>query len=410
MQAAHEAILIGGLLVVLAIAAGLLGARAKAPLLLVFLGLGMLAGEDGPGGIPFSDFRLTYLLGSVALVVILFEGGLKTSGAMIRAAGWPALALATVGTGVTACILGAATVAMVGGDWRAGLLLGAMMAPTDAAAVASVLRASGLHLPLRVDAVLEIESGLNDPMAVFLTLLLVEALLAGQGFDGGHAVVLFLREMVGGAVLGVAGGVVMALAVRRLPAPVSLLPVLVAAAALALFGAAQMLETSGFLAVYLAGAIVTRLVGEQGAGEAAVALERAFEAFGWMAQIGLFLGLGLLVTPHQLLPLAGIAAAFAGVLIFVARPVSAVLCLRPFGFSWGESAFIGWVGLRGGVPIYLAIMPVLAGVPGGELGFAAAFVIVLISLVVQGWTIGPAARVFGLTRGSVRGFGGLVRK
>jgi cell volume regulation protein A len=130
-----------------------------------------------------------------------------------------------------------------------------------------------------------------------------------------------------------------------------------------------------------------------------VALERAFEAFGWMAQIGLFLGLGLLVTPHQLLPLVGIAAAFAGVLIFVARPISAVLCLRPFGFSWGESAFVGWVGLRGGVPIYLAIMPVLAGVPGGELGFAAAFVIVLISLVVQGWTIGPAARLFGLTGG-----------
>jgi potassium/hydrogen antiporter len=393
MLAAHEAILIGGALMLAAVLAGLLSARAKAPLLLVFLALGMLAGEDGPGGIVFDDFQLTYLFGSIALVVILFEGGLKTSAAMVRVAGWPSLALATIGTGITAAIVGVAVVFLAQVDWRAGLLLGAMMAPTDAAAVASVMRASGLKLPQRVDAVLEVESGLNDPMSVFLTLLLVEALLAGHAIDPGHAVVLFLREMIGGAVFGVAGGFAMMAALRWVRAPDSLYPTLVLTAALALFGAAQMLETSGFLAIYLSGVIVANRAGER-----AHAMEQAFEVFGWLAQIGLFLGLGLLVTPHHLVPLAWTAVAIAGVLIFVARPVSAFMCLKPFGFGWGESAFIGWVGLRGGVPIYLATIPVLAGVPHGDLGFAGAFVIVLVSLLVQGWTVGPAARLFGLTK------------
>ncbi len=393
METAHEAILIVGAMTLAAIVAGLLSARVKTPLLLVFLGLGMLAGEDGPGGIVFDDFHITYLFGSVALVIILFEGGLKTSTAMVRVAGWPALALATVGTGITAGIVGAATAALAGVDWRAGLLLGAMMAPTDAAAVASVMRASGLHLPQRVDAALEIESGLNDPMSVFLTLLLVEALLAGTGIDVPHAIMVFLREMIGGAVFGVAGGLAMAAALRRVHAPETLHPTLLLAAALTLFGAAQMLECSGFLAIYLAGVIVSNRAGPR-----AVRVGQAFETFGWIAQIGLFLGLGLLVTPHNLIPLAWTASGIAAVLIFIARPLSALLCLKPFGFSWGESAFIGWVGLRGGVPIYLAIIPVLAGVPRGELGFAGAFVIVLVSLVVQGWTVGPAARLFGLTK------------
>jgi cell volume regulation protein A len=392
MQVAHEMILVAGALVLAAIVAGLLSARAKAPLLLVFLALGMLAGEDGPGGIVFDDFQATYLFGSVALVVILFEGGLKTSAAMVRVAGWPALALATIGTAITAAIVGAAVAYLAHVDWRAGFLLGAMMAPTDAAAVTSVLRASGLKLPKRVDATLEVESGLNDPVSVFLTLLLVEALLAGHSIDLWHAVVVFLREMIGGAVLGVAGGFAMAAALRWVRAPESLYPTLLGASALALFGAAQMVEASGFLAIYLSGVIVANRAGGRADGVA-----QAFEAFGWIAQIGLFLGLGLLVTPHELVPLAWTAVEVAMVLIFVGRPVSAFLCLKPFGFGWGESAFIGWVGLRGGVPIYLAIIPVLAGVPNGELGFAAAFVIVLVSLVVQGWTVGPAARLFGLT-------------
>jgi potassium/hydrogen antiporter len=393
MQIAHEVILIAGALVLAAIIAGLLSSRTKAPLLLVFLGLGMLAGEDGLGGIVYDDFQTTYLFGSIALVVILFEGGLKTTAPMIRVAGLPALALATVGTAICAAIVGAATAYLAQVDWRTGFLLGAMMAPTDAAAVTSVMRASGLKLPLRVDATLEVESGLNDPVSVFLTLLLVEALLAGHAIDLKHAVLLFLREMIGGTVVGIAGGFAMSAALRWVRAPESLYPTLLLAAALVLFGAAQLAETSGFLAIYLAGVIVAHRAGPR-----AQPVGKSFESFGWIAQIGLFLGLGLLVTPHTLVPLVWTASEIALVLIFVARPVSAFLCLKPFRFGWGESAFIGWVGLRGGVPIYLAIIPVLAGVPRGELGFAAAFVIVLVSLVVQGWTVGPAARLFRLTK------------
>jgi cell volume regulation protein A len=402
MRAAHEIILISGGLALTAIMAGLVSARAKAPLLLVFLALGMLAGEDGPGGIVFDDFQITYLFGSIALVVILFEGGLKTSTEMIRVAGWPALTLATIGTGLTAAMVGAAAAVLSHMNWRAGFLLGAMMAPTDAAAVTSVLRASGLKLPRRVDATLEVESGLNDPMSVFLTLLLVEALLAGHAIDWQHAAVLFLREMIGGAVLGLGGGFVMVAALRWGRAPESLNPTLLGAAALALFGTAQMLETSGFLAIYLSGVIVANWSSGRAQG-----VTHAFETFGWIAQIGLFLGLGLLVTPHELVPLMWTSTEVAVVLIFIARPLSAFLCLKPFGFGWGESAFIGWVGLRGGVPIYLAIIPVLAGVPHGEVGFAVAFVIVLVSLLVQGWTVGPAARLFGLTK-TERGDGAVV--
>jgi cell volume regulation protein A len=398
MSAAHQHILIGGALMLAAILAGLLGSRAKTPLLLIFLGLGMFVGEDGPGGILFDDFRLTYLLGSIALMVILFEGGLKTSAAMLRVAAWPALALATAGTAITAGIVGAVVVGVAGVDWARGLLLGAMMAPTDAAAVSSVLRASRLELPPRVDAVLEVESGLNDPMSVFLTLLFVELLLAGQvgghgqgHVDVGQVAVAFLREMLGGALFGLAGGAAMAWAMRRIKMPETIYPVLLLAAACTLFGAAQVLECSGFLAIYLAGVIVATRAGAR-----VQAMTRVFEAFGWIAQIGLFLMLGLLITPHDMVPLAVSATSVALALMLVARPLSVLICLRPFGFGWGESGFIGWVGLRGAVPIYLAIIPVLSGVPHGELGFAAAFLIVLVSLVVQGWTVGPAARLFGL--------------
>jgi cell volume regulation protein A len=392
MEAAHQFILIGGALGVVAIFAGLFAARIGTPLLLVFLLLGMLAGEDGPGGIRFDDFAATYRLGSLALVVILFEGGLKTSLATLRAVFRPALALATVGVAITAGVVGAATVALSGQPWGYGLLLGALVAPTDAAAVAAVLRASRVAVPDRVIAVLEVESGLNDPMSVFLTLLLVEIILLPHGVSGAQATLLFVREMGGGAVLGLAAGGLLARAMRLVKTESGLLPVLLLSAGWAVFGAAQQLGTSGFLAVYIAGAMAGRAAGER-----LGALERAFEAFAWVAQIGLFLMLGLLITPHDMLPLALPAAVVAAALILVARPLAALVCLRPFGFGWGETGFVAWVGLRGAVPIYLAIIPVLEGVPNGELGFAAAFLIVLLSLAVQGWTIGPMARLLRLS-------------
>ena len=398
MPTTHYQILIGGSLALAAILAGRFAARLGTPLLLVFLVLGMLAGEDGPGGIAFDDFGLSYLFGSVALVVILFEGGLKTSRPMLSLALGPAFLLATFGVAVSGLLVGASVVALLGVPWPAGLLIGAMVAPTDAAAVASVLRMARLAVPDRVVAVLEIESGLNDPMSVFLTLALVQMLLLPGVLPGAeawpdlarHLALSFLREMLGAAVLGLACGWGLLWIVRRLPDDASLLPALLLAGALALFGGAQMLDTSGFLAVYLAGIVVGN-----GAGEQAKPIERAYEAFAWIAQIGLFLMLGLLVNPHDMLPLLWASAAMAGVLIVLARPLAVLLCLVPFGFTWRETGFVGWVGLRGAVPIYLAMIPVLEGVPHGDIGFTSVFAIVVLSLAVQGWSIRPVARLLG---------------
>ncbi len=397
MDQAHLILLVGGALTLLAVLAGILAQRHGTPVLLVFLVLGMLAGEDGPGGINFDDVETTYLLGAIALAIILFEGGLKTSPRMLRLAIAPALALATVGVAVTAAIVGAAAVWLTGISWPAGLLLGALVAPTDAAAVAGLLRASTVRLPERVNAVLEVESGLNDPMAVFLTVVLVEAVHLPAAFAIAPAALLFAWEMAGGVLLGLAGGAALVWLARRLRADHTTLPVLALAIAITIFAGAQALHASGFLAVYIAGVIAgARIVHAQ-------ALETAFEAFAWLAQIGLFLMLGLLVTPHELLPLAGTGTVLALVLILVARPLATLLCLKPLGYGWGETGFIAWVGLRGAVPIFLALVPMLEGLKLARLGFAVAFVIVLVSLIVQGWTIGPAARITRLIPARAKG-------
>lgn len=398
MNAAHEFLLIGGGLGLLAIAVGLLAARIGTPVLLVFLALGMLAGEDGPGGIVFDDFAETYLAGSIALVVILIEGGLKTSLATIRSVWAPAILLATLGVALTAGIVGAVVAVHYQVPWPLALGLGAIVAPTDAAAVAAVLRTARVAVPPRVIAVLELESGINDPVSVFLTVLLVEiALMPAAAVDGAHllphAGLLLVEEMGGGAVLGIVGGWLLRQSLRRLASRLDLHPVLLLTGCLVLFGAAQMLHASGFLAVYVAAVLV-----RDGGGAAAHELERTFEGFAWIAQTALFLLLGLLVTPHDLLPLLTPSLILAAVLIVVARPLAVLVCLKPFGFSWRETGFVGWVGLRGGVPLYLAIIPVLEQVPQAERGFAAAFVIVLASLVLQGWTVAPAARLLGFGR------------
>jgi cell volume regulation protein A len=239
-------------------------------------------------------------------------------------------------------------------------------------------------------AALEIESGLNDPMSVFLTVVLVTILTAPGGITPGHAAILFLSEMGGGAAVGIGAGFAMLALLRRLKVEPSLFPVLALAGALAVFGGAQRLGTSGFLATYLVGVIVGNHDHQ-----AMQPVERFFETLGWLAQIVLFLMLGLLVNPHELLPLLVPGLVIAAVLIAVARPAAALCCLPPFGFTLRETGFVSWVGLRGGVPIYLTIIPLLAGVKSGGLLFGAAFVIVIASLVVQGWTVGVAARLLG---------------
>jgi len=295
-----------------------------------------------------------------------------------------------VGVAVTACIVGAAVAAIAGVPFVMAMLVGAAVAPTDAAAVASLLGRVRQALPERIVALLEIESGLNDPMSIFLTLFVIHIIVEPASASFGNGALLFGREMVGGGLLGLGGGWLLRLALRRLTMEVSTAMVLVLAASLALFGLAQVLGTSGFLAIYLVGVVV-------GATPYRAQREVAhfFEGFAWLAQIVLFLMLGVLVTPHDLVPFIGIGVLIALVLLIVARPVATFACLLPFRFSWRESAFVSWVGLRGAVPIYISFIPALADPLRDERLFSGVFVVVVVSLVIQGWTIGPAARLLG---------------
>ncbi len=390
MDRAHELILVGSGLGVLSIFAGLASRRFGAPVLLVFLVLGMLAGEDGPGGILFDDFYAAYLIGSAALAIILFEGGLKTHLSMLRLAFWPALALAVVGVGITAVIVAGAVMLLTPVRFAAAMLVGAAVAPTDAAAVATLLRRARVKLPERITALLEVESGLNDPMSVFLTIFVVHALTDPASATVASAVLLFVKEMVGGAAIGLVGGAVLCFMLRRLVLEAAGAMVFVLAFSLTLFGFAQVCGTSGFLAIYIAGVMT-------GATEYAERQEVGHfcEGAAWLAQIVLFLMLGLLVTPHELIPLIPTGIVVAIGLMVVARPVAVFGCLLPLGFNWRESAFASWVGLRGAVPIYLSILPALADPMRDTQLFGGVFIVVVVSLIVQGWTIGIAARLLG---------------
>ena len=380
------AILFGAILVLAGILSSLLALRFGAPLLLVFLFVGILAGENGPIGIRFDDVRTTYLVGSVALALILFDGGLRTKFQSVRAVLAPSLVLATLGVLLTAVITAPVAKYALDLTWTQSLLVGAVVASTDAAAVFLLVHAQGLRLRPRVGATLEVESGTNDPFAVFLTLIFVELLSVGQS-SSGHIVAIFARELALGLIIGLAGGRLVVLALNRVSLPQGLHAPFVTTAALVIFGLAQSFHASGFLAVYLAGMIVGNRPTR--AHNSVVAF---LDAATWLAQIVMFVLLGLLVSPERLLVTALPAVAVALVLMLVARPIAVFLCLAPFRFNWREKAFLAWVGLRGAVAIFLASIPMLVGLPKAAVYFDVAFVIVLISLLLQGWTLGFAAR------------------
>jgi len=379
-------ILFGATLVLAGILSSLVALRFGAPLLLVFLILGMLAGESGPGGIRFDDVRLTYLVGSIALALILFDGGLRTRISTFRSVLAPSLVLATLGVLLTAALTAPAVTMMMGYGWTEALLVGAVVASTDAAAVLFLLRARGLRLRSRVAATLEIESGTNDPFAIFLTILLVELLLTGDQPWASVAASL-AGQGLGGAAIGLIGGRLIVLALNRLALPQGLHAPFVASAALGVFGLGQALHASGFLAVYLAGLMVGNRP-TRAHGTVVVFLD----AVTWLAQIVMFVLLGLLAWPEQLMNYAAPALVVAAVLMLFARPLAVFLCLIPFRFSWRDKVFISWVGLRGAVGIFLASIPLLVGLAHAQLYFNIAFVVVLVSLLVQGWTLAPAAR------------------
>jgi cell volume regulation protein A len=395
MDFGNALILVCAGLLLLSIFAGIVSSRIGAPLLLVFLGLGMLAGEDGPGGIQFDDFQAAYTIGAVSLAIVLFDGGLRTGFETLRTASWPALALATVGVAITAAVTGAAAYLLFPMNWVEALLVGSVVASTDAAAVFFLLNVRGTNLPHRMRATLEAESGLNDPMAIFLTIACVELLKSGATeFDwavSGELALDFLKQIVGGGIVGLIGGFILVELINRLRLASGLYPILAFAGSLMTFAGALMLGASGFLAVYICGLIVARR-----RHRARQLIERFQDGLAWLSQIAMFVMLGLLVTPSKLLDNLVEAVIIAVVLTLLARPLAVVLCLAPFDFRRREHAFISWVGLRGAVPIFLGAIPVLADVPSARLYFDIAFVVVIASLLVQGWTVNLSARLLGL--------------
>src|SRR5215470_7188060 len=379
-------IMFAALLVLAGILSSLVALRFGAPLLLVFLLVGMLAGESGPGGIKFDDVRTTYLVGSVALALILFDGGLRTRFTTFRSALAPSLILATIGVLFTAALTAPVVRFLLGFDWIESLLVGGMVASTDAAAVFLLIHTHGLRLRPRVAATLEIESGTNDPFAIFLTVALVEMALAAS--EHWYTALSELTvQSVGGVAIGLLGGRVIVGALNRLELPQGLHAPLVTTGALVVFGIAQAVHASGFLAVYLAGLFVGNRPTRAQSGVIAF-----LDAATWLAQIVMFVLLGLLAWPARLVEHAVPGLAVAAALMFFARPLAVFLCLAPFRFSWREKAFVSWVGLRGAVGIFLASIPLLVGMRDALIFFDIGFVVVLVSLLVQGWTITIAAR------------------
>ncbi|MFE0016709.1 potassium/proton antiporter [Mesorhizobium sp. NPDC059054] len=393
-HAIYLATLIGTGLVVAAAFSSLIAFRFGAPLLLLFLGIGLATGVDGLG-ITFDNANVAYFIGSLALAVILFDSGFGTPLKVLRQAAGPALSLATIGVVLTTAVFGAAAFYLLDLNWLESFLLGASVASTDAAAVFFLLRAGEINLRERVRSTLEVESGTNDPIAIFLTITLVEVIAAGANPEApvllADLALGFVLNMGLGAAVGIVGGMAIVRLVDRLNLDHGLLPIFVLTLSLMVFAAAGAVGGSGFLAVYLAG-----LVAGNSDIRAVTILKRFQDGMSWLAQIIMFLVLGLFATPSQF-PVILLPAILLGLfLIFIARPLAVWLCLLPFRLPRPEVAFVSWVGLRGAVSILLAITPLLGGLEHGRMIFNAAFIIVLVSLVVQGWTVGPLARRLGL--------------
>lgn len=391
MFAVDRLILVAGLLLLIGIGSSKASARVGLPVLVMFLVVGMLAGSEGIGGIAFDSYVLAHGIGTIALAVILFDGGLRTSMDAVRTTWKPAMSLATLGVLFTAAVTGAAAAWILDIPILLGLLLGSIVGSTDAAAVFSVLRSSGVRLRERLANTLEIESASNDPMAIFLTVGLIEVLL-GTTEPGLGLVGLFLQQMVIGAVVGILAGKASVAAVNRINLEsAGMYPLVVTASGLICFGIAAALGGSGFLAVFIAGVIL---------GNSRIVFQRHIlffhDAAAWLSQIVMFTVLGMLSFPSRLLAVWWEGLLIALVLMLVARPIAVLLTATPFGYDRRELTMISWVGLKGAVPITLATFPLMMGVPGANLLFDVVFFVVLLSALTQGVTLAPVARRLGL--------------
>lgn len=384
-------LLIAGALLLASIVGSKASGRLGVPSLLLFLGVGMLAGSDGPGNIQFTNYRLSQGIGTLALAFILFRGGLGTSWREVQPVLKSGVSLATLGVLVTTGLMGAFAHLVLQVPWLQALLLGAVVSSTDASAVFTVLRERRLGLHGQITPLLELESGGNDPMAVFLTLGLT-SLIVDPNLSGWSVVPLFFKQMLLGGVIGYGLGRASLWAINRLSLQFEgLYSVMTIALALIVFGAAGSVGGSGFLAVYIAGLVL---------GNADFIHKKSLlqfhDGFSWLMQIGMFLTLGLLVNPHELLPTAGLALACALFLVFFARPVAVYLGLAFSSLPLHDRSMVAWVGLRGAVPIVLATFPLLSGVENANILFNVVFFIVLTSVLLQGTTLSLVARLLGV--------------
>jgi cell volume regulation protein A len=391
MASIDTILLVAAGLLLLSVAASKTSGRLGVPVLLVFVAIGMLAGSEGPGGIVFDDPWLAQSLGVVALALILFAGGMDTEWSAVRPVLFEGVGLATAGVLITAAVLAALTHLLLGYSLLEGLLLGAIVSSTDAAAVFAVLRARNVRLGGRLKPLLELESGSNDPMAVFLTLSVIQLLMSPATSVAGVAVD-FVVQMSAGGLTGYLIGRVTVLLVNRLRLEYEgLYSVLTLSLVLLTYGASAVIGGNGFLAVYVAGLVAgnSDFIHKR-------SLVRFHDGLAWLMQIAMFLTLGLLAFPSRLVSVAGPGLVTALVLMLIARPVSVFLALAPSALRVREKTMIAWVGLRGAVPIILATFPLLAGVPRAEDLFDLVFFVVLTSVVLQGTSIPAVARWLGV--------------